>query len=221
MKIIAIKNLMKTYQTGGAKNEVLKNVCLEAEKGEFVAIMGRSGCGKSTLLNIMGGMDKADGGSYLFHGERVSDFNRRQLAHFRNKNVGFVFQAFHLLPEFNVMDNISLPLGYAGEKAAQRKQRAKQLLEMVGLAGRERDKVFQLSGGERQRVAIARAISNRPEVILADEPTGSLDEENGAKIMQLLKKLNGQGATIVMVTHDKKVAGYADRVIYMENGNIK
>ncbi len=220
MQIITIKNLVKTYQSGDAKNEVLKDVCLEVNKGEFIAIMGRSGCGKSTLLNIMGGMDLADRGSYLFEGMQVSDFNRRQLAHFRNKKVGFVFQAFHLLPEFSIIDNISLPLGYAGAKSGQRKKRAKQLLEMVGLAGRETGRPFQLSGGEQQRVAIARAISNQPEVLLADEPTGSLDEENGIKIMQLLKTLNGQGLTIIMVTHDKKVAEYADRIIYMADGKI-
>ena len=218
--MIIINNLQKKYRNGDMETDVLRGVNMQVKRGAFVAVMGRSGCGKSTLLNIIGGMDRADSGSYLFDGEQVMDYNNRQLASFRNKKVGFVFQAFHLLQEFSVADNIALPLGYAGIGAKQREKTAKDLLEKMGLVEKAARRPFQLSGGEQQRVAIARAISNQPEVLLADEPTGSLDEENGIRILELLKKLNEQGLTIIMVTHDPKVSEYADRVIRITDGKI-
>ena len=219
--MIIINNLQKKYKNGDMDTEVLQGVNMQVKRGEFVAVMGRSGCGKSTLLNIIGGMDKADNGSYLFDGEQVLDYNSQQLANFRNKKVGFVFQAFHLLQEFSVADNIALPLGYAGIGAKQRKRTALELLEQIGLVEKAGRRPFQLSGGEQQRVAIARAISNQPEVLLADEPTGSLDEENGIRILELLKNLNERGLTIIMVTHDIKVSEYADRVIRITDGKVK
>lgn len=218
--MIQVEHLFKSYKTGELRTEVLKDVSLSVEKGEFVSIMGRSGCGKSTLLSILGGMDSADKGSYAFDGEDVSGMDARSLAHFRNKKVGFVFQAFHLLPEFNVMDNVSVPLGYAGVGAKQRRAVAMELLEKVGLGDKAKRRPSQLSGGEQQRVAIARAIAAKPEVLLADEPTGSLDEENGIRVMEMLKQLNEQGLTIILVTHDSKVAGYADRVLHMVDGKM-
>lgn len=219
--MLIINNLQKKYKNGDMDTEVLQGVNMQVKRGEFVAVMGRSGCGKSTLLNIIGGMDKADSGSYLFDGEQVLDYNSQQLANFRNKKVGFVFQAFHLLQEFSVVDNIALPLGYAGIGAKQRKRTALELLEQIGLVEKAGRRPFQLSGGEQQRVAIARAISNQPEVLLADEPTGSLDEENGIRILELLKNLNERGLTIIMVTHDIKVSEYADRVIRITDGKVK
>lgn len=221
MGMISLHNITKKYQQGSVKTEVLKGVNLEVAKGEFVAIMGRSGCGKSTLLNIIGGMDRADGGSYLFNEKEIPCMSAKKMAHFRNKNVGFVFQAFHLMAEFNVLDNIALPLGYAGISGKMRKEKAKELLSKIGLTDKAKSRPFQLSGGEQQRIAIARAISNEPEVLLADEPTGSLDEENGTHVMELLKSLGKQGLTIIMVTHDKKVAEYADRIVTMKNGRIE
>ena len=218
--MIKIEHLMKSYKTGDVRFQVLKDVNLTVSQGEFVAIMGRSGCGKSTLLNILGGMDSADEGTYLFDGQPVSGLNNRDLAHFRNKKVGFVFQSFHLLPEFNVVDNVALPLGYGGVGAKERRARAMELLEKVGLADKAKRRPSQLSGGEQQRVAIARAVAAGPEVLLADEPTGSLDEENGIHVMDMLKQLNDQGLTIVLVTHDQKIADYADRVLRMADGKI-
>lgn len=218
--MIKIEHLMKSYKTGDVRFQVLKDVNLTVNQGEFVAIMGRSGCGKSTLLNILGGMDSADEGTYLFDGQPVSGLNNRDLAHFRNKKVGFVFQSFHLLPEFNVVDNVALPLGYGGVGAKERRARAMELLEKVGLADKAKRRPSQLSGGEQQRVAIARAVAAGPEVLLADEPTGSLDEENGIHVMDMLKQLNDQGLTIVLVTHDQKIADYADRVLRMADGKI-
>lgn len=218
--MIKVEHLYKSYKTGDISTEVLKDVGLEVEAGEFIAIMGRSGSGKSTLLNILGGMDSADSGSYLFDGEPVSGMDSRQLAHFRNKKIGFVFQSFYLLPEFNVMDNVAVPMGYGGVSSRERKARSLKLLEQVGLEKKAKRRPSQLSGGEQQRVAIARAIAQKPSVLLADEPTGSLDEENGIRIMELLKKLNEQGLTIILVTHDTKVAKYADRILYMTDGKL-
>ena len=219
--MIQVEHLFKSYKTKDVVTQVLKDVSLDVERGEFVAIMGRSGCGKSTLLNILGGMDSSDEGTYLFEDEPVSGMNARKLAHFRNKKVGFVFQSFHLLPEFNVMDNVALPLGYGGAGAKERKARAMELLEKVGLKDKAKRKPSQLSGGEQQRVAIARAIAADPDVLLADEPTGSLDEENGIKVMDMLKTLNDQGLTIVLVTHDAKVADYAHRLLHMSDGKLE
>lgn len=218
--MIEVRNLYKSYKNGDVCTKVLKDMNLTVEDGAFVTIMGRSGCGKSTLLNILGGMDRADQGTYLFDGTPVSGMDGRSLACFRNQKVGFVFQSFHLLPEFNVADNVALPLGYGGMGAKQRRKISMELLEKVGLADKARRRPSQLSGGEQQRVAIARAVAAGPKVLLADEPTGSLDEENGQKIMEMLKALNTQGLTILLVTHDPKVAACGSRMIHMADGRI-
>lgn len=215
--MIKMNNLTKRYN---ADTIALNNISIEIEKGEFVSITGKSGCGKSTLLNILGGMDVQSEGSYQFNGVEVSQLKGKKLAKFRNANIGFVFQSFYLMNDCNAIDNISLPLGYANVSERQRKETALKLLSEVGLSHKAKNRPSQMSGGEQQRVAIARAVANSPEVILADEPTGNLDEENGKRIMELLKKLNGQGLTIVMVTHDLDLAKQADRVISMSDGKI-
>lgn len=222
---LVLKNIMKRYESGKGKNrnmtEALKGVSLSIAQGEFVAVTGRSGCGKSTLLNIMGGMDRQTSGEYLFRGEKIDDMNARALARFRNQSIGFVFQAFYLAKELTAADNVAMPLGYAHVRSRERKQRAEEALTAVGLGTKFHARPSQLSGGEQQRVAIARAIINHPAVLLADEPTGNLDYENGQKIMNLLHRLHDDGLTIVMVTHDLALAEQADRIIYMEDGRQK
>jgi len=220
MAVITLSQIKKTYQTGKIRTDVLKGIDFELNEGEFVAITGRSGCGKSTLLNILGGMDRQSGGEYLFDGKRVDQLNDVALARFRNRSIGFVFQAFHLAKELNALDNVALPLGYAGVGKRERRKRADELLAQVGLADKGKSYPSQLSGGEQQRVAIARAIANRPKVLLADEPTGNLDQENGMMVMELLQRLHKEGLTIIMVTHDLSLAGQADRLIRMQDGKI-
>lgn len=224
-EFLILKDIVKRYENGKKKHrnvtEALRGVNLSIAKGEFVAITGRSGCGKSTLLNIMGGMDRQTSGEYLFHGEKIDDMNTRALARFRNQSIGFVFQAFYLAKELNAIDNVAMPLGYAHVGSRERKRRAEEALAAVGLSEKLRARPSQLSGGEQQRVAIARAIINHPAVLLADEPTGNLDYENGQKIMDLLHRLHEDGLTIVMVTHDLALAKQADRIIHMEDGRPK
>lgn len=220
-----LKDIVKRYEIGKKKNrnvtEALRGVNLSIAKGEFVAITGRSGCGKSTLLNIMGGMDRQTSGEYLFRGEKIDDMNTRALARFRNQSIGFVFQAFYLAKELKAIDNVAMPLGYAHVGSRERKRRAEEALAAVGLTEKLHARPSQLSGGEQQRVAIARAIINHPAVLLADEPTGNLDYENGQRIMDLLHRLHEDGLTIVMVTHDLALAKQADRIIHMEDGRPK
>ncbi|MBD5468584.1 MAG: ABC transporter ATP-binding protein [Lachnospiraceae bacterium] len=224
-EILILKDIVKRYEIGKKKNrnvtEALRGVNLSIAEGEFAAITGRSGCGKSTLLNIMGGMDRQTSGEYLFCGEKIDDMNARALARFRNQSIGFVFQAFYLAKELNAIDNVAMPLGYAHVSSRERKRRAEEALAAVGLSEKLRARPSQLSGGEQQRVAIARAIINHPAVLLADEPTGNLDYENGQKIMDLLHRLHEDGLTIVMVTHDLVLAQQADRIIHMEDGRPK
>lgn len=224
-EFLILKDIVKRYEIGKKKNrnvtEALRGVNLSIAEGEFVAITGRSGCGKSTLLNIMGGMDRQTSGEYLFRGEKIDDMNARALARFRNQSIGFVFQAFYLAKELNAIDNVAMPLGYAHVSSRERKRRAEEALAAVGLSEKLRARPSQLSGGEQQRVAIARAIINHPAVLLADEPTGNLDYENGQKIMDLLHRLHEDGLTIVMVTHDLALANQADRIIHMEDGRPK
>lgn len=224
-EFLILKDIVKRYEIGKKKNrnvtEALRGVNLSIAEGEFMAITGRSGCGKSTLLNIMGGMDRQTSGEYLFRGEKIDDMNARALARFRNQSIGFVFQAFYLAKELNAIDNVAMPLGYAHVSSRERKRRAEEALAAVGLSEKLRARPSQLSGGEQQRVAIARAIINHPAVLLADEPTGNLDYENGQKIMDLLHRLHEDGLTIVMVTHDLALAKQADRIIHMEDGRPK
>lgn len=213
--MIELKNVKKVYSTKEVETVALQNVSVSIKEGEFVMLLGRSGCGKTTLLNILGGIDTMTEGSYLFEGIEMSGLKGKQLADFRNQKVGYVFQAYYLIDELDAIHNVEVPLGYAGIKKAERRARAKEALLKVSLEDRLKHYPSQLSGGQQQRVAIARAIVNNPRVLLADEPTGNLDEENCQSIMQLLAELNKQGTTIIMVTHDVSLTEYATRVIYL------
>lgn len=217
--MIKVINLNKTYNNG-IKVQALKEINLKIERGEFILIIGKSGSGKSTLLNILGCMDGYDSGEYLFSDQDVKSLSSPELARFRNQKVGFVFQSFQLINELTVGENIEMPMGIAGVPRNERKKRVTELLEMVGLEEKESCRPLQLSGGQQQRVAIARALANNPDVILCDEPTGNLDEKNGIKIMELLKKLNEKDTTIIMVTHDLTLKQYADRIIEIKDGMI-
>ena len=218
--MIKVINLNKTYNNG-IKVQALKEINLKIERGEFILIIGKSGSGKSTLLNILGCMDGYDSGEYLFSDQDVKSLSSPELARFRNQKVGFVFQSFQLINELTVGENIEMPMGIAGVPRNERKKRVTELLEMVGLEEKESCRPLQLSGGQQQRVAIARALANNPDVILCDEPTGNLDEKNGIKIMELLKKLNEKDTTIIMVTHDLTLKQYADRIIEIKNETNK
>ena len=211
--MIELKNVKKVYSTKEVETIALQNVSLSIKEGEFVMLLGRSGCGKTTLLNILGGIDTMTEGSYLFEGMEMSRVKGKTLAEFRNKKVGYVFQAYYLIDELDALHNVEVPLGYAGKGKSERRERARKALIQVGLEDRMKHYPSQLSGGQQQRVAIARAMVNNPRVLLADEPTGNLDEENCRSIMQLLKELNKQGTTIIMVTHDVSLTKYATRVI--------
>lgn len=218
--MIRMEEIVKEYGKGGSRTEALKGISLQIEKGEFVAVTGASGCGKSTLLNIMGGMDRQTGGVYYYDEMPVTGFTEKELARFRNRNIGFVFQSFHLAKELTAVENVELPLGYARVGSRERRKRAMVLLDRVGLLAKYKSHPSKLSGGEMQRVAIARALANSPQTLLADEPTGNLDHENGQAIMKLLRELNKEGTTIVMVTHDRELADMADRKICIADGKI-
>lgn len=218
--MIKMKNIRKVYRSGKIETAAVQDVSLEVNKGEFVMLTGKSGCGKTTLLSILGGMEQATAGEYLFAGAAVSGMKPDQLAVFRNKSIGFVFQAYHLIDGLRAIDNVELPLGYAGVKRSERKKKAMEALQRVRLEDRSRYYPSQLSGGQQQRVAIARAIVNHPKVLLADEPTGNLDEENRLAIMKLLGKLHEEGMTIFMVTHDQDLLTYATRVYRMSDGRM-
>jgi len=225
-EILKANNLHKTYRMGQSQLHVLKGVQLAITRGDCVAVVGASGSGKSTLLHILGGLDRADKGHVEFDGQRLDMFGGGELNRYRNKKVGFVFQFYHLLDELDILDNVLLPamagtgsLGWFAKRRSSRK-RATELLGQVGLGERMRHKPYQLSGGERQRVAIARALMNDPELLLADEPTGNLDSKTGNGILQVLETLNRGGQTIVMVTHDERMAGRANRVIRLVDGRI-
>ena len=199
---------------------VLKDVCLHVEKGEYVAIMGPSGSGKSTLMNIVGCLDRPTSGSYELAGKDIQSLNEKQLADVRLRNIGFVFQNFQLLPRMTALDNVALPLVYAGMGKKARRAKAKEALQRVGLEDRLMFKPTQLSGGQKQRVAIARAMVNRPDVLLADEPTGALDSKSSKQVMELFQKLNDEGVTVIMITHDSNIAGYAKRIVTIFDGEL-
>lgn len=218
--MITLTSLSKIYRTDEIETVALENVNLTVERGEFLSIMGPSGCGKSTLLNIMGLLDAPTTGTIEINGTHTEGMKDKQLAAFRNKTLGFVFQSFHLINSLNVMDNVELPLLYRRISNSERKRLAKEVLEKVGLSHRMNHFPTQLSGGQCQRVAIARAIVGNPEIILADEPTGNLDSKNGKEVMGLLSELNKEGTTIVMVTHSKHDASFAHRVINLFDGSI-
>lgn len=216
--MIKIKNLEKIYRTEDVETVALNGINLEVKEGEFVAIMGPSGCGKSTLLNILGLLDDPDSGSFLFNGTEVADFNERQRAALRKKNIGFVFQSFNLIDELSVFENVELPLVYLGVKAPERRKRVEEVLDKMQIMHRMNHFPQQLSGGQQQRVAVARAVANKPNLILADEPTGNLDSANGNEVMELLTELNEQGTTIIMVTHSEHDARYSHRIVRMLDG---
>lgn len=218
--ILELKNLYKAYVQGNMYVPVLKDINFSVEEGEYVAIMGPSGSGKSTLMNIIGCLDKASSGVYMLNDEDVSSYNDKQLSYIRNKNLGFVFQTFNLLPRQSALDNVALPLQYAGVPRNKRKEICLEALDMVGLSDRVDFKPTQLSGGQKQRVAIARAMVNSPKILLADEPTGALDTKSGEQIMELFKQLHDNGVTIIMITHSDEIASYADRVIKLVDGQI-
>ncbi|QNL50919.1 ABC transporter ATP-binding protein [Olivibacter sp. SDN3] len=218
--MIKITDLQKFYRTEEVETVALNNLSIEVEKGEFVAVMGPSGCGKSTLLNIVGLLDDLDEGSYLFNDIEVAKFNERKRSDLRKHNIGFVFQSFNLIDELTVFENIELPLIYTKVPSAERKKRVEEVLEKVQIMHRRNHFPQQLSGGQQQRVAVARAVVNNPKLILADEPTGNLDSNNGNEVMQLLTELNEQGTTIVMVTHSEHDARYSDRIIRMLDGQV-
>ena len=218
--IIQIENLTKIYDTGSIQVEALKSVSLNVDKNEYVAIMGASGSGKSTLMNIIGCLDRMTSGKYILDGEDVSTLNDTQLAEIRNKKIGFVFQAFNLLPRLTALGNVELPMIYAGIPGSQRYKRAKEALEKVGLGDRIHHRPNELSGGQKQRVAIARALVNNPAILLADEPTGNLDTKSSIEIMDIFESLNDEGVTIVMVTHEADIASHTKRNVVFRDGEI-
>lgn len=218
--MIEMHDLSKIYRTSNVETTALNSINLEISAGEFIAIMGPSGCGKSTLLNVMGMLDTPSAGSYSFLGEEVSRYPEGKLADFRKQNIGFIFQSFNLVDELTVAENVALPLLYQRVPGNEREQKVQAVMERVGIAHRADHRPQQLSGGQQQRVAVARAVVTNPNLILADEPTGNLDTTNGEEVLDLLNQLNGDGTTIVMVTHDPGHADHASRVVQMLDGRV-
>ena len=218
--ILELKGIYKEYQQGKMKVPVLKDVNFSMEEGEYVAIMGPSGSGKTTLMNIIGCLDKQTEGTFFLDGQDISKCSENEMSDIRLNKIGFVFQSFQLMPRESALDNVSLPLSYAGVKKKERKERAQKALERVGLGDRSGFRPTQLSGGQKQRVAIARAMVNNPKILLADEPTGALDQKSGKQIMELFQSLNDEGVTIVMITHDINIAKQAKRILHIVDGEI-
>jgi putative ABC transport system ATP-binding protein len=218
--MIYVTDLEKTYQMGMEEVRALRGVSLIIEKGEYVAIMGPSGSGKSTLMNIIGCLDSPSSGGYELNGKQVSQMSDDELAHVRNREIGFVFQTFNLLPRADALHNVELPLIYRGVPGKVRRERSMQALSSVGLGDRVHHKPNEMSGGQRQRVAIARALVNEPSIILADEPTGNLDSKTGEEIMAVFDRLNDDGHTIILVTHEEDIAGHSRRVVKLHDGEV-
>lgn len=219
--LITLLDIGRKYVIGAETIHALKSVSLTIEKGEFVALMGPSGSGKSTLMNILGCLDTPTKGTYILNGNQVSEMSDSELAEIRNKEIGFVFQTFNLLPRSSSLENVALPLVYAGVGREQREDRAQKTLESVGLGNRVHHKPNELSGGQRQRVAVARALVNNPSIILADEPTGNLDTKTSVEIMGLLEEIHSKGNTIILVTHEEDIAQHAHRIVRMRDGLIE
>lgn len=220
-KVIEIRNIIRDFQLGQEIVHVLKGIDLDIEKGEYVAIMGPSGSGKSTLMNLLGCLDTPTSGKYILNGKDVSQMSDDELADIRNKEIGFVFQTFNLLPRTTALENVALPMVYSGIAKADRIKRAEEVLANVGLADRMDHKPNQLSGGQRQRVAVGRALVNKPSIILADEPTGNLDSKTSVEIMHLFDEIHKAGNTVILVTHEEEVALHAHRVIRLKDGMIE
>lgn len=219
--ILVMKNIVKQYDMGGEISTVLKGIDFSVKKGEFAAILGPSGSGKSTLMNIIGCLDVPTSGEYYLSGEKIADQSEKVLAHIRNKEVGFIFQSFQLLQKQTALENVQLPLIYAGMPERERTKRAKEMLAKVGLEDKMYHYPNQMSGGQQQRVAIARAIAANPTILLADEPTGALDQKTGRQVMDIFHSLNEEGRTIIMITHDAKIAGHAGRIVRILDGEME
>lgn len=219
-KILEMNNLVKTYQMGDEEQMVLKGINLTINRGDFLSVLGPSGSGKSTLMNIIGCLDVPTSGSYFLSGERIQDLSESELSHIRNREIGFIFQQFQLLPRLSAQKNVELPLIYAGVPDKERHLRSAQILERVGLGEKMKNRPNQLSGGQQQRVAIARALVTQPTILLADEPTGALDQQTGFQIINLFKELHSEGKTIVMITHDANVAQNGSRIVRIVDGNL-
>ncbi len=221
MKLIRFENIKRYYRMGDSIVKAVDGITLEVEKGEYIAVMGPSGSGKSTLLHILGFLDKPTAGRYFFKEKDITGFSEEELANIRNREIGFIFQSFHLIPRLKAIDNVELPLIYRGVKPEKRKEIALKCLGEVGLLKRAYHKPHELSGGELQRTAIARALATGADVILADEPTGNLDTKSGNEVMDIFDKLNKKGKTIIVVTHDPDIAERANRIIYLKDGRIE
>ena len=218
--LIEFEQVCKYYQMGDTLVKAADHITMKIEKGEFVAIVGQSGSGKSTCMNIIGCLDVPTHGVYRLNGRDVGRMNRDELADVRNEMLGFIFQQYNLLPRLNLMENVEVPLGYAGVSRAERHARAREVLEQVGLGDKLKNRPNQLSGGQQQRVSIARALAGDPAVILADEPTGALDSHTGREVLEMLKKLHDAGNTVVLITHDNSIAVQAQRIIRLEDGHV-
>lgn len=218
--MIEVNKLCKTYGMGSTCVHAVRDVSMHVDKGGFLAVMGASGSGKTTLMNILGCLDTQTSGEYIFGGQSVRQLSRPRKVQLRNQHIGFIFQSFYLLPSLNARQNIELPMVYAGVSVRDRHKKSAELLELTGLTSRAKHMPSELSGGQRQRVAIARALVNSPELILADEPTGNLDSRTGRGIMRILKRLNESGTTVILITHEKEIAGYANNMIELRDGRI-
>lgn len=219
-EILNMKNISKSYYMGDEELEVLHNINLTVDSGEFLSILGPSGSGKSTMMNIIGCLDVPSSGEYFLSGNDINDLDEIELAKVRNKEIGFVFQNFQLLPRMTALENVELPLIYTGLSSSERKKRSKEILTRVGLSDKMRNLPNQLSGGQQQRVAIARALVTEPTILLADEPTGALDQKNGVQVMKLFEEINNDGRTIIMITHDINIARHAKRIVNILDGHL-